>query len=348
VSERAGAVSERAGAVSERAGASSQPAGASSQPAGAVIEVVRPGPLATIQDLGRPGLGHLGVPCSGAADAASLRLANRLAGNPEGAAGLELTLGRAELRFSGAALVAVTGAPTGLTISSGPDRPASAMAFGTAFRMPDGSVLRLAAPPVGLRTYLAVHGGIDGPVVLGSRSSDLLSGLGPGPLRAGDLLRIGAVPAAGARPGDGSPGEPDRAADRAADSAADRAAHADLVAVPVAEGAVRLRLVAGPRDDWFSAGAVELLCGGSFTAASNRTGLRLDGQALPRARHEELPAEGMVTGALQVPPDGQPILLLADHPVTGGYPVIAVVRSADIGLAAQVRPGQQLRFALTG
>jgi allophanate hydrolase subunit 2 len=108
-------------------------------------------------------------------------------------------------------------------------------------------------------------------------------------------------------------------------------------------------VLAGPRADWFGAGALAVLCGGAYTvtAASNRTGLRLDGPALPRTGDAELPSEGLVTGALQVPPDGMPILLLADHPVTGGYPVIAVVRSADLGLAAQLRPGQLVAFTLS-
>jgi KipI family sensor histidine kinase inhibitor len=300
---------------------------------GSVIEVIRPGPLATIQDLGRAGLGHLGVPCSGAADSASLRLANRLTGNSESAAGLEITLGRAELRFAGDALVAVTGAPTRLTMAGGPGGPQEAQ-FGTAFDVAAGSVLRLAAPAAGVRTYLAVRGGIDGPVVLGSRSSDLLSGLGPSPLRAGDALRIGAAPAAGQLPRADSPAQ---------------LPFSGRMAGPGTGGVALLRVVTGPRDDWFGAGALEVLCGGAYTvtAASNRTGLRLDGPAPARRRADELPSEGMVTGALQVPPDGMPILLLADHPVTGGYPVIAVVRSADLSLAAQLRPGQQIAFAVS-
>ncbi len=296
---------------------------------GTVIEVIRPGALATIQDLGRTGLGHLGVPRSGAADAASLGLANRLAGNAQDAAGLEITLGRAALRFAGDALVAVTGAPAGLTVTGGQGGAPVTPEFGTSFSVAAGSVLRVAAPAAGLRTYLAVRGGVDVPAVLGSRSSDLLSGLGPAPLRAGDLLRVGSVPPAAPSPRTGPPA---------------------AATVAGAGGAVRLRVVAGPRDDWFGPGALAVLCGETayaVTAASNRTGLRLDGPALRRARADELPSEGMVAGALQVPPDGMPILLLADHPATGGYPVIAVVRSADISRAAQLRPGQLIRFTLS-
>ncbi len=325
---------------------SAAPAGPNTTPTGAgmVIEVIRPGALATIQDLGRTGLGHLGVPRSGAADAASLRLANRLAGNAQDAAGIEITLGRAALRFAGAALVAVTGAPAGLTVTGGQGGAPETAEFGTAFSVAAGSVLRVGAPAAGLRTYLAVRGGIDVPAVLGSRSSDLLSGLGPAPLRAGDRLRVGSVPPAAPSPGAGP------AADATgAGTAATGAAVPVLPGAGAGGGAVRLRVVAGPRDDWFGAGALAVLCGAAYTvtAASNRTGLRLDGAALQRAREDELPSEGMVAGALQVPPDGMPILLLADHPVTGGYPVIAVVRSADISRAAQLRPGQLIRFTLS-
>jgi KipI family sensor histidine kinase inhibitor len=292
--------------------------------AGGTIEVIKPGLLATVQDLGRPGFGHLGVPYSGAADPASLRRANRLAGNPDGAAGLELTLGRAALRFSGEARAAVTGAPAAVTVTGPAGGTARDVPHDTAFGVPAGGEVRVGAPAAGLRTYLAVRGGIDVPPVLGSRSADLRSGLGPPPLRAGDLLPVG-EPAPGA------------------------AAPGPATAMPAAEPAV-LRVIPGPRDDWFAPGALELLCGGSYavTPASDRTGLRLDGPALLREHGDELPSEGVVTGALQVPPGGRPILLLADHPVTGGYPVIAVVVSADIGLAAQLRPGARLRFAVSG
>jgi len=298
--------------------------------AAGAIEVVRPGPLATVQDLGRPALGHLGVPRSGAADAASLRRANQLAGNPPGAAGLEFTLGRAVLRFSRDVLAAVTGAAAAVTLASGPDQEPAGVPFDAVFGVPAGGLLRIGAPAAGLRTYLAVRGGVDVPAVLGSRSADLLSGLGPAPLRAGDLLPLGSAGPAGAittpaaRPG------PGRAA--------------------ALTGPAALRVRPGPRDDWFAPGAIGLLCGADYivTPASDRTGVRLDGRALPRARGRtgELASEGVVTGALQVPPDGSPILLLADHPVTGGYPVLAVVQSADIGLAAQLRPGHRVRFTL--
>ena len=129
---------------------------------------------------------------------------------------------------------------------------------------------------------------------------------------------------------------------------ADAAAMVAPTVMPTAGEPAVLRVIPGPRDDWFEPGALRQLCAGTYvvTPASDRTGLRLDGPALASARGGQLPSEGVATGALQVPPSGRPILLLADHPVTGGYPVIATVLSADIGLAAQLRPGSKLRFAL--
>jgi KipI family sensor histidine kinase inhibitor len=292
------------------------------------IEVVQSGPLATVQDLGRPGWAHLGVPRSGAADADSLRRANRLAGNPDEAAALEVTLGGLALRFEADAVIAVTGAPVPLTLAAGHATGSGGVnpVSGTAFTVAAGSVLRLGAPSAGLRSYLAVDGGIDVPPVLGSRSADLRSGVGPARLRPGDRLPVGRPRS---RIENRMPGRPR----------------------PLLSGAVVLRAIAGPRDDWFSAPALAALGTASYqvTPASDRTGLRLSGPALHRARGHpgELPSEGVAAGSLQVTHDGQPILLLADHPTTGGYPVIAVVASADLGLAAQLRPGQQIRFSIS-
>jgi KipI family sensor histidine kinase inhibitor len=290
------------------------------------IEVIRPGPLATVQDLGRPGLGHLGVRQCGAADAESLQLANQLVGNSASAAGIELTFGRAAFGCLAPCWLAVTGAPVTVSSDEVPGHAAVRAGFGGGFWVPAGGVVRLGAPAAGLRTYLAVRGGIDVPAVLGSRSADLVSGLGPAPLRAGDVLPVG-----------DPRGHP-------ADAAGTATGWTE-----VTRGPVLLTVIPGPRDDWFASDAVGVLCGPGYTVStdSDRTGLRLAGPELRRASARELPSEGLVTGALQVPPDGQPILLLADHPVTGGYPVIAVVRSADIGRAAQLRPGQQVRFAVS-
>jgi biotin-dependent carboxylase-like uncharacterized protein len=218
----------------------------------------------------------------------------------------------------------VTGAPAPVTVA-GPGGAARDVPHGRAFGVPAGGLVRVGAPAAGLRSYLAVRGGVDVPPVLGSRSADLRSGLGPAPLRPGDLLPVGI-------PGPGPP--------RTGETA---------TVLPRAGEPAELRVIPGPRDDWFAPGALELLCSAAYavTPASDRTGLRLDGPALPRSSSGELPSEGVVTGALQVPHGGQPILLLADHPVTGGYPVIAVVASADIGLAGQLRPGSQVRFSVT-
>ncbi|MCO5993690.1 5-oxoprolinase subunit C family protein [Actinoallomurus rhizosphaericola] len=273
------------------------------------IEVVRPGPLCTVQDLGRPGYAHLGVPHSGAADAASLRLANRLVGNPEDAAGVELTFGGAALRFHAPAWIAVTGAP--VRVSPG--------AMNAPCHVPAGTTVEFGVPPAGVRTYVAVRGGVDVPPVLGSRSTDLLSGLGPDPLAAGDRLAVGRA------------SEP---------ITVDCAPGYEPEDEPV------LRVLPGPRDDWFE--SLEPLIRGDYEVSShsNRIGVRLEGRPLVRRREGELPSEGMVIGALQVPPNGLPIIFLADHPTTGGYPVAAVLTTADLGRAAQLRPGQRVRFRL--
>jgi KipI family sensor histidine kinase inhibitor len=311
------------------------------------LEVVRPGPLATVQDFGRPGLGSQGVPPSGAADVASMRLANRLAGNPDGAACIELTLGRAVFRCAGAIRLAVAGAPVRVTIAAGPGMPGHEAGFGAAADVPDGATVSIGPPAAGLRSYLAVTGGVDVPAVLGSRSSDLHSGLGGGPLRPGDVLPVGTGRQGANRAPSSASGKAPSPCPRA-QPARRRAIVTARTSIPDPGETVCLRLVPGPRLDWFGADAPAILSGNCYTVtmASNRTGLRLAGPALPRARDGELPSEGMVTGALQVPHDGLPILLLADHPSTGGYPVIAVVASADLGLAAQLRPGQRLRFRI--
>ncbi|UUZ58550.1 biotin-dependent carboxyltransferase family protein [Nocardioides sp. B-3] len=280
------------------------------------IEVLDAGPLTTVQDFGRPGLAALGVGRSGAADADAMRLANRLVGNAESAATLEVTFGGLRVRAHGGARVALTGAPCPMSVGGREVAPYSV------FWMPDGDVLRLGLPSSGLRSYLAVRGGIEVPRVIGSRSTDTLSAVGPAPLSPGDRPDIGHEPP--------------------------QPLTVDLAPVRQPEaGDLRLRVVLGPRDDWFTDDARRSLLREPYevTAESNRIGMRLGGTPLARSRTEELPSEGMVCGALQVPPSGQPTLFLADHPVTGGYPVIAVVIGADIGLAARARPGQQLWFS---
>lgn len=279
------------------------------------LEVAETGPLATVQDLGRPGLAALGVGRSGAADRDALRLANRLLGNDEGTAALEVTFGGLAVRAHGGVTVALTGAPCPMSVDG---RQASPYAV---VWVPDGAELRLGTPAEGLRSYLAVQGGVDVPAVLGSRSTDTMSGLGPDPLTVGRRLPIGSTH--GPLPG--------------VDIAPVRTPGTDEIS---------LRVVPGPRHDWFTDAALETLLASSYdvTSDSNRVGMRLSGPVLERSRDGELPSEGMVPGALQVPPSGQPTLFLADHPVTGGYPVIGVVVGADLGLAAQARPGQSIRF----
>jgi biotin-dependent carboxylase-like uncharacterized protein len=292
-----------------------------------VIEVVGPGPYATIQDLGRPGYAHLGVPLSGAADAPSLRLANRLVGNPEGHAGIELTFGGARLRLTAGAWIAVTGAPCPVDCSVVIDGRS-----GEAWRrvgmcapvwVAGGREVRIGIPDAGMRTYVAVRGGVAVEPVLGSRSADSLSGLGPAPLCPGSVLPVGPTAALGPITVDEVPAAP-------------------IPSMPL------VRVLPGPRDDWFAPGAVKELCARPYQVSpdSNRVGVRLRGTALDRAREGELPSEGMVCGAIQIPPDGLPIVFLADHPPTGGYPVIGVVAAAGIPAVAQLRPGDQVRFAL--
>ncbi|WP_158886748.1 biotin-dependent carboxyltransferase family protein [Amycolatopsis anabasis] len=280
------------------------------------LEVLRPGPFATIQDLGRPGLAALGVGRSGAADRGSLRLANRLVGNPEDNAVVEATLGGLAVRFTGHAVVAVTGAACAIRVAGRagwPDAP---------IPVRPGDEVELAAPERGLRSYLAVRGGIDVPPVLRARATDTLANLGPPALSPGTTLPIGdrtrAYPGVDLAPRPSIPDEP------------------------------VLRVTPGPRRDWFTGDALATLVSAphEVTAESNRVGIRLDGPRLRRRRTGELPPEACVPGALQVPPAGQPILFLADHPVTGGYPVVAVVEEDDLDLAAQVRPGQRVRFAV--
>ncbi|MFC3451444.1 5-oxoprolinase subunit C family protein [Amycolatopsis speibonae] len=289
----------------------------------AKIEVVRPGVFATVQDLGRPGLAAIGVGRSGAADRGSLRLANRLVGNPESHAALEAVLGGLVLRFSAPTTVAVTGAPCPITVGT---RAAGMRAVGPDSPIPvgPGDELVLGTASQGLRCYVAVRGGIDVPPVLGARATDTLGKLGPLALSAGMTLPVGQRVLA--HPG------------------VDLAPRAPLPDVPI------LRVTPGPRVPWFVPGALSTLVSSGYVATADvdRVGVRLDGPVLSRARDGELPPEAAVPGALQVPPSGQPILFLADHPVTGGYPVIAVVAEADLDLAAQVRPGQRVRFRLVG
>jgi biotin-dependent carboxylase-like uncharacterized protein len=261
-----------------------------------------------------------------------------LAGNSADAAGVELTLGRAEFRCSGGCTIAVTGAPAAVSLRAESGGPPGQQPFGAAIDVPDGALFSIGPPTAGLRSYLGVRGGITTPAVLGSRSADLHSGIG-GPLRAGAILPIG-------RAGPTRPGHQGSTADLPGPATWPQGQRA--ARLPARGALTQLRIVLGPRTDWFTADALAALLGSSYTvgAASNRTGLRLDGQALTRSRQSELPSEGVVTGSLQVPHDGKPILLLTDHPTVGGYPVIGVLVSADVSLAGQLRPGDTITFSV--
>jgi biotin-dependent carboxylase-like uncharacterized protein len=279
-----------------------------------VLTVLASGPLTTVQDRGRAGWAAIGVPGSGAADRPAAALANRLVGNDPAAAVLEVTAGGLRVRAGRTVLVAVAGAPAPVAVDgrAGP--------LNAPLTLRPGDELSLGLPSVGLRSYVAVRGGIDVPEVLGSRSTDTLSGLGPAPLRAGDLLTVGTL-------------------------AADEPV-VDVAAVrPPSVGPV-VRVLPGPRRDWLEPSAWTALVTAEWAVSpdSDRVGLRLTGPPLARSREDELPSEGLVPGALQVPPDGAPVLFLADHPVTGGYPVPAVVVTADLPAVAQLRPGDVVRF----
>jgi biotin-dependent carboxylase-like uncharacterized protein len=273
------------------------------------LTILESGPLATVQDNGRVGQASLGIPTSGACDRASYALANRLVGNNPGAAAIEVTFGGLVLHADGDVVVAITGAPC------------SGVPFNAPAIVKAGEVLRLGAPRTGLRTYVAVRGGIDVPPVLGSRSTDLLSGLGPSALTSGQNLPIGCE--YGPMPG------------------------VDLAPVADPPGdEVVVRVTPGPRRDWFTDAGWESFTRQTYVVSSNsnRIGVRLDGVPLERAREGELSSEGMALGAIQIPPSGLPVIFLADHPVTGGYPVIAYVANADLDACAQLRPGQPLRL----
>lgn len=295
------------------------------------IVVMNPGPLTLVEDLGRRGSAALGLSPSGALDRGALVLANALLGNAHGAPGLEVLLGGLRLRFVTGTSVAVTGAEGSVTVN-GTD-----IELNQAVRVPPGAVMAFAPPAFGIRYYLAVSGGIAAPALLGSCSADLLSGEGPPPLKTGDTLAF----ARNSRPVPG-PGDPEAGPGVPALPADNRV----FRRAPDPDRPLTVRVDRGPRADWFDAESLRRLTSQLWTVSpqSNRIGARLLGRPLTQRRAEELPSEGAVHGALQVPPSGLPTVFLADHPVTGGYPVIAVARRADLDLLGQARPGQRIRF----
>jgi biotin-dependent carboxylase-like uncharacterized protein len=275
------------------------------------LEVLTAGSLTLVQDLGRPGLAHLGVGRSGAADRRSHALANRLVANPADRATLEITMGGFAARVRGGALeVALTGAETSPCVDGVP--------FGTnsVRRLESDQVLALGIPRTGLRSYLAVRGGVAVAPVLGSRSYDTLSRIGPAPLQPGDVIPIG------------SPAEIFPELEQAP-------------VAPITAGTVELDVIPGPREDWFDDPDALVRSSWTVSGDSDRVGVRLTGPPLSaRWPGRQLPSEGIVRGAIQVPPSGQPVILGSDHPVTGGYPVIGVVADSHIDTLAQARPGQ--------
>jgi biotin-dependent carboxylase-like uncharacterized protein len=321
-------VADRAGCAGTHAVAD---AGVAPQaPAAAGFEVRSAGLRTLVQDLGRPGLTGMGVSPSGALDRGAMRAANRIVGNPVDTPVLENLLGGLRLVCRGRAVVAVTGAWADLRlVTASGDRVS--VARGCPLALDEGDELQLGALDAGVRCYVAVRGGWLIEPVLGSHATDTLSGIGPAPLRPGDRLAVGTAPG-GVRPG---------------------AVQADDVtaAPPRAGDLVTLDIVLGPRADWFTPDALQLLVEQAWrvTPQSDRVGMRLSGtEPLARARQGELPSEGTVAGAIQVPAGGQPVLFLADHPLTGGYPVIGAVVSRDLDRLAQVPVGASLRFRPVG
>lgn len=316
-------------AASSRAGEGGYVRGARSHDAlgaGQTALLVRsPGLFSTFQDHGRPGLAAQGVSASGALDPVALAAANRLVGNDGRCAVIESAGGGLQLQSVGPNVVAVTGARAALGLLSADGRglqPAGHQAIA----LDDGDVLSVGAPVAGTRCYVAARGGFVHESILGSAATDTLARLGPAPLAAGDVIGIRPAPP-GAAVGLSEPEPP--------------------LAAPGDE--IVLDVVPGPRADWFTPEALTYLERQRWrvTAQSDRVGLRLEG-AVPMARAVagELPSEGTCRGSIQVPPSGQPVLFLADHPVTGGYPVIASVALHDLARAGQVPPGAWVRFRL--
>jgi biotin-dependent carboxylase-like uncharacterized protein len=312
------------------------------------IEILATGPLALLQDRGRPGYAHLGVSRSGAADRSSYLAANRLVGNRgtgsgtgSGAAAVEVLAGGLLVRSRGSLTVAVGGPETQLVVvMGGLERHEPS---GTTILLRDGDTLGIGMPPVGLRSYLAVRGGLAGRPALGSISFDTLSAIGPAPLQAGDFIPIGSD--AGDWP----------AATVIPPTLTEWFARTVALADPAP---IDIPIIWGPREDWFTADAIDSLRNGvwAVSTASDRIGIHLElpagrsvARPLARLVEGELQSEGMVPGAIQVPANGLPIVFLRDHPVTGGYPVVAVVTEVGLDRLAQCAPGTLVRLrAISG
>jgi antagonist of KipI len=284
------------------------------------IHVRKPGLSTTIQDLGRYGYAHLGISPAGAADSLSFRIANLLVGNEEDAPALEMTLLGATLEFDAAAIVAITGA------DCEPKLGASQAPLNTAFEVPAGAVLSWGHMTDGARSYLAVQGGFDVPLIMGSASTDVRGHFGGHDgrrLQSGDVLNISSTP-----------------------SSPIRTLRAASTLISLRRGAP-IRVTRGAQQDWFGPEAFAVLYADGYTVSdmSDRAGLRLKGAALRPREHSQLLTDGIPLGAIQVPQDGQPIILFVDQQTTGGYPKIANIIAADMHRVGQLPPRQEVRFA---
>jgi antagonist of KipI len=282
------------------------------------MRILDPGPQTTVQDLGRFGQLRYGIPPSGPVDGFAFVLANRLVGNPDGAAALECTLVGPRFEVSAACAVAVTGADMPVTVN-GREAPGW-----TTLVLRPGDTVKLGPARAGVRSYVAFSGGLDVPPVMGSRSTYLrgqLGGLEGRALRKEDRLRVVAAP----------PPRPWRVARRA---------------VPDYTGEPAVRVVLGPQADRFTKAGIDALLGSAYAMLpqSDRMGARLSGERITHARGHDIFSDGIALGSIQVPGDGQPIVLLVDRQSTGGYTKVATVCSFDVGRVGQVRPGQSLRF----
>jgi KipI family sensor histidine kinase inhibitor len=288
---------------------------------GRQFTVIKPGLLTTIQDIGRWGHQAFGVPVSGPMDDVSCRLANLIVGNPSGAAVLEATVAGPELRIDTETIIAVTGADLGATLEGTP------LPLNGAVHCPAGCVIRCGERRNGARAYMAFDGGIATAPTLGSRATHLMSelgGIGGRALKAGDVVPLQPRTPMAPRP-------------------------KPRAIAPTAMGGARLRVLLGPQDEYFAPAAVETLQRTRFTitSQSDRMGYRLAGRArIERASHQEMISDATFIGAIQVPPSGDPILLMADRQTSGGYPQIATVITADLPLAGQLAPGDWVEFQL--
>lgn len=293
-------------------------------PSGAYLQIISPGLHCVLQDMGRPGQTGQGVSRSGALDLGALRAANRAVGNPSDMACVEAVLGGLSFICHGRAVIAVTGAQTPVTITNASGLQWSAENY-QPIELEAGDKVSLGSPLAGLRSYLSIRGGFEVAPVLGSLSTDTLAQVGPPALAAGDQLGFTTLTTG-------------------TSVSLNEAPAFDL---PTTANIVTLDVVMGPRTDWFTEDAIARLSSQLWrvTSQSNRVGIRLAGETpLERSNHQELPSEGTSVGAIQVPASGQPVLFLADHPLTGGYPVIGAVASYHLDLAGQIPVNAQIRF----